>query len=151
MFSFWSNVLSAPKRGVAPFNLCSCRRGSNFAWHLRKLSNFWFKYWWVPRKVSCAKSLWRPIIRLKILTKCLWLFQVEVSLAEKSNHIARLSEQLESKALQIQSLESALNQTNSDRALERKNFLEQINLSKKVCLGLLQNIENLEKMYLMTF
>ena len=74
-----------------------------------------------------------------------------MSLAEKSNHVARLSEQLESKALQIQSLESALNQTNSDRALERKNFLEQINLSKKVCLGLLQNIENLEKMYLMTF
>ena len=79
------------------------------------------------------------------------LFQVEVSLAEKNNHIARLNDQLESKTLQIQSLESVLSQTNQERVTERKNFLEQINLSKRVCLSLLQNIENLEKMYLMTF
>ena len=79
------------------------------------------------------------------------LFQVEVSLAEKNNHIARLNDQLESKTLQIQSLESVLSQSNQERVTERKNFLEQINLSKRVCLSLLQNIENLEKMYLMTF
>ena len=79
------------------------------------------------------------------------LFQVEVSLAEKNNHIARLIDQLESKTLQIQSLESVLSQSNQERVTERKNFLEQINLSKRVCLSLLQNIENLEKMYLMTF
>ena len=76
---------------------------------------------------------------------------MEVSLAEKNNHIARLNDQLESKTLQIQSLESVLSQSNQERVTERKNFLEQINLSKRVCLSLLQNIENLEKMYLMTF
>ena len=68
-----------------------------------------------------------------------------MSLSEKNNQISRIECELESKSLHIKNLEAEIQRLNMNRVLEKQTFLEQINFSKRICLALMQNFDEMER------